>query len=125
MTDEPAADTRAQEPVEATVEHIAQRVAELVNDRIRTPFRLLDTKAVARMLAVSEEWVREHAAELGAVRVGDGPKGALRFDAARVRAALEGRRLDRRKGRQPRRAGQRRRSAGVGLAAVPADVRDW
>ena len=125
MTDDPAADTRPREQVEATVEDIAHRVAELVNDRIRAPFRLLDTKAIAIMLAVSEEWVREHAAELGAVRVGDGPKGALRFDAARVRAALERRRLDRPQSRQPRGAGQRRRSAGVGLAAVPADVRDW
>lgn len=26
------------------------------------------------MLAVSEDWVREHAAELGAIRVGDGPR---------------------------------------------------
>jgi hypothetical protein len=65
MTDEPAADTRPREQVEATVEDIAQRVAELVNDRIRAPLRLLDTKAIASMLAVSEEWVREHAAELG------------------------------------------------------------
>ena len=77
------------------------------------------------MLAVSEEWVREHAAELGAIRVGDGPKGALRFDAARVRAALERRRLGRPKDRQRRRPGQRRRSLGLVPAAVPADVKDW
>jgi hypothetical protein len=36
---------------------------------------------------VSGDWVREHAAELGAIRVGDGPKGALRFDLRRVKAA--------------------------------------
>ena len=125
MAADPAANARTQEAAEATAEEIARRVAELVDDRIREPFRLLDTKTVARMLAVSEEWVREHAAELGAVRVGDGPKGALRFDAARVRAALERRRLDRPKERQRRRPGQRRRSLGLVPAAVPADVKDW
>jgi hypothetical protein len=125
MTADPAANARTQEAAEATAEEIARRVAELVDDRIRETFRLVDTKTVARMLAVSEEWVREHAAELGAVRVGDGPKGALRFDAARVRAALERRRLDRPKERQRRRPGQRRRSLGLVPAAVPADVKDW
>ena len=125
MAPDPAANARAEEAAEATAEEIARRVAELVDDRLREPFRLLDTRTVARMLAVSEDWVREHAAELGAVRVGDGPKGALRFDAARVRAALERRRLGRPKDRQRRRAGQRRRSLGLVPAAVPADVKDW
>jgi hypothetical protein len=125
MAPDPPANARAEEAAEATAEEIARRVAELVDDRIREPFRLLDTRTVARMLAVSEEWVREHAAELGAVRVGDGPKGALRFDAARVRAALERRRLDRPKDRQRRRPGRRRGSLGLAPAAVPADVKDW
>jgi len=113
------------EVTDAAAEEIARRVAELVTDRVREPFRLLDTQTVARMLAVSEEWVREHAAELGAIRVGDGPKGALRFDGARVRAALDRRRIDRPKETRRRRPGQRRRSLGVVPAAVPADVRDW
>ena len=109
---------------EATVEEIAQRVAEVLADQVREPFRLLDTPAVAGMLGVSEEWVRDHAVELGAIRVSDGPRGVLRFDAARVRAALDSRRLD-----QPhvkrRRPGPRRRSAGIHVGAVPADVKDW
>jgi hypothetical protein len=125
MAPDPAANARAAEAAEATAEEIARRVVELVDDRIREPCRLLDSRTVARMLAVSEKWVREHAAELGAVRVGDGPKGALRFDAARVRAALERRRLDRPKGRQRRRPGRRRASLGLVPAAVPADVKDW
>jgi hypothetical protein len=106
-------------------EEIARRVAELVANRIREPFRLVDTHTIARMLAVSEEWVREHAAELGAVRVCDGAKGALRFDVARVRAALERRRLERPNDRQRRRPGPRRQSLGPVAAAVPADVKDW
>jgi hypothetical protein len=60
------------------------RVAERLADMARDPVRLYDTRAVARMLAVSEDWVREHAAELGAMRVGDSPRGPLRFDSAKV-----------------------------------------
>jgi hypothetical protein len=110
---------------EATVEAIAQRVAELLANVIQEPLQLLDTPTVAGMLAVSETWVRDHAAELGAIRVGDGPKGALRFDARRVRAAIEYRRLDRPREQHARRPGPRRRSAGVLPAAVPENVRDW
>jgi hypothetical protein len=109
---------------EPAAEEIARRVAELISDRVREPFRLIDTHTLARMLAVSEEWVREHAAELGAIRVGDGPKGALRFDPARVRAALDRRRIGQPKAKPRRRPG-RRRSLGVAPAAVPADVKDW
>jgi hypothetical protein len=111
--------------IEAAVEQIAQRVVELLGAQAREPFRLLDTEAVARMLGVSEEWVRDHAAELGAVRIGDGPKGALRFDVARIRGALESRRLHRPRVPQRRPPGPRRRSRGVLPAAVPSDVKDW
>jgi hypothetical protein len=121
----PAAVGGIEEATEVAAEEIARRVAELVADRIREPFRLVDTQTVARLLSVSEEWVREHATELGAVRVGDGPKGALRFDLARVRVALERRRLERPKDRQRRPPRQRPRSMGLLPAAVPADVKDW
>jgi predicted DNA-binding transcriptional regulator AlpA len=112
-------------PIGATVDEIAQRTVELLADQARKPFRLLDTQAVARMLGMSGEWVRDHAAELGAIRLGDGPKGALRFDASRVRAVLESRRLDPPRAKQRQQAGPRRRSMGVLPADVPADVKDW
>lgn len=124
MAAEPPA-VGCEEATEVAAEEIARRVAELVADRIREPFRLMDTQTVAHMLAVSEEWVREHAAELGAIRVGDGPKGALRFDLARVHVALERRRLERPKDRQRRHPGQRRRSLGLVPPSVPANVKDW
>jgi hypothetical protein len=111
--------------IDPTVEKIAQRVAELLADHAREPSRLLDTRAVAAMLAVSEEWVREHAAALGAIRLGRGPKGTLRFDARRVHAALDRRRLERPQQRPRRRPGPPRRSLGVVPATVPADVKDW
>jgi hypothetical protein len=110
---------------ELTVEAIAERVAELLIDHVGEPFRLIATPVVARMLAVSEEWVRDHASELGAIRVGDGPKGALRFDPRRVRAALERRRVERPGEASPGRPGPRRRSRGVAPTAIPADVKEW
>jgi hypothetical protein len=110
---------------DSALEDIARRVAELLVDRVREPFRLIDSHTVAGMLGVSEDWVREHAAELGAIRIGDGPKGALRFDTARVRATLERRRVGRPAEHRRRRSAQRRRSLSVVPAAVPADVKDW
>jgi hypothetical protein len=124
MAAEPAAVGGTEDASEVAAEEIARPVAELVADRIREPFRLVDTQIVARLLAVSEEWVREHAAELGAVRVDDGPNGALRFDLARVRAALERRRLERPTD-GPRRRSRQRRRRWVSYRRPPTDVKDW
>lgn len=75
------------------VEAIAREIADLLTGR--APGRpYVDTATLAVLLGCSEEWVRSHAAEFGAVRLGDGPKGALRFDVASVEEALERRRLD-------------------------------
>lgn len=97
---------------------IADRVAELLAEQTpRTEY--LDTATVARMLDASEDWVRDHASELGAFRLGDGPRGALRFDATRVRAALDRRRLAETKRRRRRPPGPRRRVLGVELLPLP------
>ena len=102
------------------VEAIAARVVELLGPESHVG-RHVDTTAVATMLGVSDDWVREHAAELGAIRVGDGPKGALRFEARRLRAALEQRRLARQQTPKSRRPGPTRRVAGVELLPLPED----
>jgi hypothetical protein len=106
----------------ADVDAIASRVVELLREEPRVG-RHVDTTAVATMLGVSGDWVREHAAELGAVRVGDGPKGALRFDLRRVKAALDHRRLERPRGESKRRPGPARRVLGVELLPLPDDAR--
>lgn len=82
---------------------------------------LLTTRDVARDLAVSDEWVREHAAELGAIRVGDGPRGPLRFERRRIDEAMERRRLqDVVATRSSRRPGPPRRvEGGVELLPLP------
>ena len=46
--------------------------------------RLVDAAAVAEFLAVSRDYVYAHAAELGARRLGTGPRARLRFDLADV-----------------------------------------
>jgi hypothetical protein len=48
--------------------------------------RLMTTSEVAADFAVSEEWVRDHQAELGAIKLGDGPKARLRFEPERIDA---------------------------------------
>lgn len=55
--------------------------------------RLLTAAEVAEMLQVTPAWVRAHATDLGAIRLGDGPRARLRFEQERVAAALERRRV--------------------------------
>jgi len=52
---------------------------------------LLTAAEVAERFGVSAEWVRDHADDLGVVRLGDGPRPRLRFDAETVAAALTSR----------------------------------
>jgi|SRR5271165_1474970 len=84
-----------------TIEQIAERVAELLGrDHRQRPVeaaRLLEASELARRLGVSREWVYEHATELGAIGIGDGPRPRLRFDPEVAEAALAARR----RGRDP------------------------
>jgi hypothetical protein len=76
--------------VEAIAEAIASRLAELLSTAPPT-FALVDARQLARDLGVSLPYVYSHATELGAMRLGAGPKARIRFDLARARQALEGR----------------------------------
>lgn len=61
---------------------LADLVAErLCGDRLRRERDgLVDARGVADAIGMSAAWVREHAAELGGRRMGDGPRGRWRFD---------------------------------------------
>jgi hypothetical protein len=64
------------------VEAIARRVAELLADQLAEPRRpkpLMSAAEVAAFLGIDAEFVRDHADELQALRLGDGPKARLRF----------------------------------------------
>lgn len=69
-------------------EPVARRVAELLREAPR-PGRLLDAAELADYLGVERGWVYEHAEELGVVRIGDGQRPRLRFDADRALAARQ------------------------------------
>src|SRR5437773_1594986 len=71
----------------AGVEAIARRVVELLRGECLAD-ELLDASEVARRFHVSRDFVYRHAEELGAVRVGDGPKAPLRFNPATVEERL-------------------------------------
>ena len=80
-----------------SVERIAQRVVQLLRREQfddtpdPVPAGLVDASRLAKHLGLTRAWVYEHAHELGAIRVGNGPRARLRFDIAAVTAALAAR----------------------------------
>ena len=76
--------------VEAIAEATATRLAEIVSATPGT-FALVDARQLARDLGVSLDYVYAHATELGAMRLGSGPKARIRFDLDRARQAIEAR----------------------------------
>ena len=83
------------------IEAIAVRVAQLLARPSSGP-KLLDPQELAREIGVSVDYVYTHAAELGAMRLGHGPKARLRFELAVAKAAM--RELERARSPRPRRA---------------------
>jgi hypothetical protein len=79
------------------LEELAARIAFLVVEQLRQPdlvvARLLTVEEVASLAGRSNEWVRDHQAELGVMKIGKGKCPRLRFDPAKVREALTAREL--------------------------------
>ena len=87
---EPAGQVREERTLsEADIERIAQRTAELVAGANGGSCRIVDVATVARELGVSVDYVYEHQRELGAMRLGRGPKASLRFDLAAIMAHFD------------------------------------
>jgi predicted DNA-binding transcriptional regulator AlpA len=79
-------------PDPAVIDEIADRLSDAIVERVVEAIRAegitpqtpaatawLDAQEVAHRLGVSREWVYEHADELGASRIGTGPRPRLRF----------------------------------------------
>jgi hypothetical protein len=69
------------------VDAVAERVADLLRGETPAGGPLVDAATLAAELGVSRSFVYEHAKELGAQRLGDGPKARLRFDREVARQA--------------------------------------
>jgi hypothetical protein len=67
------------------VDRLAVRLGGLVPEQ---PEPLVDAAEIARLHGKTRWWVYEHAGELGAVRLGSGPRPRLGFSTARVALAL-------------------------------------
>jgi len=73
-----------------TIERIATAVAARLTDtRPATGPALIDAAEVARRHGVTRSWAYDHAADLGAIRLGNGTRARLRFDPATVAAYLD------------------------------------
>lgn len=81
---------------------------------------LMTTSEVAAEIRMSEDWVREHAAELGAIRAGRTCRAPLRFEPERIAAWKDAHRLGRPMPAPRRRSRARRAPAGVELLPLPA-----
>jgi hypothetical protein len=79
----------------ATIQAVAREVAAILGGGGR---RLLTAQQVAERFNVDRGWVYAHADELGVIRLGEGPRPRLRFDAAvvaRLLVATRGREITR------------------------------
>jgi hypothetical protein len=92
----------------ATVLTVAREVAVLLRASGSTEPGMLTAAQVAARFNVDRGWVYAHAAELGVVRLGEGPRARLRFDPAVVAQRLV--------------AAPGRISAGPAYTPVKADV---
>lgn len=68
------------------VEAVARRVVEMLE--ARSPAEMATAADVARLFAIDRNWVYAHADQLGAIRLGTGPRARLRFELTRVAESL-------------------------------------
>jgi hypothetical protein len=68
------------------VDRLAARLGGLMPERVEP---LVDAAEIARLHGKTRSWVYEHAGELGAVRLGSGPRPRLGFSPRRVAERLE------------------------------------
>ena len=74
------------------LDDVARRVASRLGRAALWP-ELLTAAQVASRFGVARSWVYAHAHELGAIRLGNGPRPRLRFDPAIVEQVLNPRPL--------------------------------
>jgi predicted DNA-binding transcriptional regulator AlpA len=121
VTDELTPDDQAiRDLAEALVDVLEER--GLFSRKDEPPGRVLNVADVAKLLGRSRHWVYEHAAELGAFRFTNGPRGRIGFDRDEIEAWRRARRAERRVPPPPKRKPRRRRNGVAGPAElIPYD----
>jgi hypothetical protein len=71
-----------------SIEAIARRVAQLLDERPTAPTGLVDATDLARLLGLARSTVYEHQHELGGIKLGEGDRPRLRFAPACVRSRM-------------------------------------
>ncbi|MGB7685002.1 MAG: hypothetical protein WBL45_04390 [Solirubrobacterales bacterium] len=109
------------------VDAIARRVVALLEKRGLQRRELVDAAELARRFGIERTWVYSHAIELGAVKLGSGPKPRLRFDpeiAARVLKGVGEGSAAAPPARSGERAGQPRRNGSSEVSLLPVRGED-
>jgi hypothetical protein len=87
--------------------------------------KLWTTARVAEEIGFSQDWVRDHAAELGGIRMGHPTRGQLRFEPPRIEAYKQRRQVPEKSAtrqRSARRQRRRRVPTNVSLLPLPGDA---
>jgi hypothetical protein len=114
------------------VEQVAARVAQLLQrqqqrqeqDEAPQGLGMLTVSQLANHLHLNRAWVYEHADELGAIRIGSGPKARIRFDFHTAKAALNQQQVSRTPEPAITRKSQRRRPTPYSADAPLLESRD-
>ncbi|HEY5333049.1 MAG TPA: hypothetical protein VIJ21_05820 [Solirubrobacterales bacterium] len=123
-----AFDAPSPEFVEALADALAPKVAALLAGGVGHgggQSALVDVAEIARRFGLSRGYVYEHADELGAVRIGDGPRARLRFDVAEVAERLTAGEGSKRpvgsatRSAKPKPTARRRRLSGADAPLIP------
>jgi hypothetical protein len=100
---------------------IAEHLADLLHHRPNV--RMVDAATLAATLGVSRDFVYAHASELGGERIGNGPRGRLRFDLDRALTACASRPAGKEPPRRPTSASKGRRPKNAGGATHLLPIR--
>lgn len=96
----------APDQLSALADMVAERLAAGATPTVDAQ-RLVSAQVVAEAIGMTAAWVREHGAELGGQRMGNGPRPRWRFDMEKALAAWRSRSTP----RDPAQAIRRRRQA--------------
>jgi hypothetical protein len=88
MSAQPATVTLAPDQLDVLAALVARHLAATLAAPADANAALIEASEVARRHGVTRAWVYEHADRLGAIRLSGGTRPRLRFDPARVAAAL-------------------------------------